>query len=237
MYDLQVGPFGPFLKSLSPNSVDLVLTDPPYCISKKTGFSKLGKNSVERFAISMDFGTWDHREIDLTVFTKLSYVVLRRGGTIIVFYDLWKITDLAQALSNAGFVQLRLIEWIKTNPVPLNSKRNYLTNSREIAISAVKVSKPTFHSEYDNGQYHHPIPHNGVRLHPTQKPLALFKQLIQKHSNPGDFVVDPFVGSGTTAVASLLEGRKFAGGDIDKEYVRIAKHRISNEAYQDCIFS
>ena len=218
-----------FLKSIPPQSVDLILTDPPYCISRKTGFSNIGKNSVERFAISMDFGKWDYSEIDLKKLAKLSYATMKKGATIIVFYDLWKITHLAQSLTNAGFVQLRLIEWVKTNPVPLNSKRNYLTNSREVAVSAVKTGKPTFHSEYDNGQYHHPIPNNGSRYHPTQKPLELFKQLIKKHSNPNDLVVDPFVGSGTTAVASLYEGRKFAGCDINEGYIGIAKQRISKE--------
>ena len=217
-----------FLKELPMGSVDLILTDPPYAISRKTGFSSLGPNSVKRFAVSMDFGEWDHQEIDLKVLTTGGYRALRKGGTIIVFYDLWKLTTLANALTDAGFKQLRLIEWIKTNPVPLNSKRNYLTNSREIAVLAVKDSKPTFNSVYDNGQYHYPIPNNGKRYHPTQKPLKLFNDLIVKHSKRGDFVIDPFVGSGTTAVASVLQGRKFSGCDIDGDYIRTAKARVKN---------
>ncbi len=218
--------FARFLKSLPPDSVDLMLTDPPYNISKKTGFSCVGPNSVERFAVSMDFGAWDHAEINLNHLAKHTYRTLRKGGTAIVFYDVWKLTTLANALTAAGFVQLRLIEWIKTNPVPLNSKRNYLTNSREIAVLAVKSGKPTFNSEYDNGQYHYPIPHNGTRYHPTQKPLPLFNDLVKKHSKPGDLIVDPFVGSGTTAIAAISHGRKFAGCDADAGYIAIAKQRI-----------
>ena len=215
-----------FLKSRSPESADLVLTDPPYCISRKTGFSAVGDRSVRRFAVSMDFGKWDHSEINLVHLANNAYRILRKGGTVIVFYDLWKITKLADALTVAGFVQLRLIEWLKTNPVPLNSKRNYLTNSREIAVLAVKNSNPTFNSKYDNGQYRHPIPNNGARHHPTQKPLKLFAELVAKHSKSGDLVVDPFVGSGTTAVAALQTGRKFEGCDIDREYIKIAKERV-----------
>ena len=211
------------------NCVDLILTDPPYTISKKTGFQQLGKNSVERFAVSMDFGDWDHSRIDLNALAKQAYRTLRKGGTIIVFYDLWKITLLAEALSTAGFKQLRLIEWKKTNPVPLNSKRNYLTNSREIAISAVKVGKPTFNGEYDNGEYAYPIPNNGKRFHPTQKPLELFIKLIEKHSHREDFVIDPFLGSGTTALACFHTGRKFAGCDIDNDYLVTAKKRLKYE--------
>ena len=91
-------------------------------------------------------------------------------------------------LSENKFKQLRFIEWIKTNPVPVNSKINYLTNSREVAISAVKGGKPTFHSEYDNGIYREAI-YQGKkkkigsktykeRCHPTQKSLNLFESLI-----------------------------------------------------------
>ena len=220
--------FKEFLKELPKGSVDLILTDPPYTISKDTGFASIGKNSVERFAVSMDFGEWDKEQINLDDLTRLSYDALRKGGTIIVFYDLWKITNLAEAMTNAGFKQLRLIEWKKTNPVPLNSKNNYLTNSREIALLAVKGGKPTFHSEYDTGTYHHPIPNNGKRYHPTQKPLLLMEELITIHSNPNDLVVDPFVGSGTTAVAAKLHNRKFAGCDIDENYVSIARRRVEN---------
>ena len=218
--------FAAFLQRIDKGAAHLILTDPPYAISRKTGFSSLGENSVERFAVSMDFGKWDHREIDTAKLMKLSYSALCKGGTAIVFYDLWKITDLANAMTAAGFKQLRLVEWMKTNPVPLNSKRNYLTNSREIAVLGVKGGKPTFHSEYDNGQYHHPIPNNGTRHHPTQKPLELMEKLIAKHSNPGDLVIDPFLGSGTTAVAALRLGRRFSGCDIDRGYVDIARERL-----------
>ena len=219
-----------FLKALSPGSVDLMLTDPPYAISRKTGFSSIGPKSVERFAVSMDFGEWDHAEINLNHLAKHAYRALRKGGTAIIFYDVWKLTTLATALTDAGFVQLRLIEWVKTNPVPLNSKRNYLTNSREIAVLAVKTSKPTFNSEYDNGRYHYPIPNNGARHHPTQKPLSLFNDLVKKHSTKGDRVVDPFVGSGTTAIASITNGRKFSGCDVDGEYIKVARQRVKDAA-------
>ncbi len=225
---IKAADFRQFLDGIDDSGVDLLLTDPPYTISRKTGFQQLGPNSVERFAVSMDFGKWDHGIVDLTALCAQAYRILRNGGTLIVFYDLWKITDLACAMEDAGFKQLRFIEWLKTNPVPLNSKRNYLTNSREIAVLGVKKGCPTFNSEYDNGIYRHAIPNNGKRLHPTQKPLELMRQLIEKHSRPGDLVIDPFLGSGTTALAANQLKRNFAGCDIDKDYVRIAKERISH---------
>lgn len=208
--------------------VDLILTDPPYSISKKTGFKHLGKNSIERFAVSMDFGKWDKKEINLKTFSELSFQALRKGGTIICFYDLWKITKVQEAFISAGFKMIRLIIWEKTNPVPLNSHNNYLSNSREVAILGVKGGKPTFNSKYDNGVYHFPI-HREKRIHPTQKPLQLMETLIKKHSKTNDLVIDPFLGSGSTAVASLKLKRRFIGGDKDRSYVEKAKKRIEEE--------
>lgn len=226
-FDIQCSDYRKYMKGIESNSVDLILTDPPYNISRQTGFSKLGKNSVERFAVSMDFGEWDHNPINLKTFSKLAYKTLRQGGTVIVWYDLWKLSYLADAMVSAGFKMLRLIVWNKTNPVPLNSKKCYLSNSREIAVLGVKGGKPTFNGEYDNGEYNYPIPrHNGKRIHPTQKPLDLFNDLIVKHSDPGDIVLDPFFGSGTTAVASIESDRSFIGCDIDPIYVDCAKNRI-----------
>lgn len=217
-----------FMEGLDRGSVDLILTDPPYAISRQTGFSNMGKKGVARFGVSMDFGAWDHKEIDLVSFCKLSHKVLRQGGTVIVWYDLWKIGELERAMSEAGFKMIRMIIWQKTNPVPLNQSATYLSNSREVAVVGVKGGKPVFNGKYDNGVYEMPIPrHNGQREHPTQKPIDLFSQLVLKHSNEGDLVIDPFLGSGTTGVAAVSHGRDFQGSEIDPNYVSVSRRRIA----------
>jgi len=219
------------LKSIRSDTADLILTDPPYSISKETGFKQLGKKSIERFAVSMDFGKWDHKEIDLKTFASLSFKALREGGTIICFYDLWKITKVQDAFIQAGFGMIRLIIWEKTNPVPLNSKSIYLSNSREVAVLGVKKGKPTFNSKYDNGVYNFPI-HREKRIHPTQKPLKLMEELIKKHTKINDLVIDPFLGSGSTALASYKLKRRFVGGDKDRSYIGKARKRLE-ETYQE----
>ena len=225
---IEVADFSEFMESLPRNSVDLILTDPPYTISRETGF-KAVVNGVQRFAVSMDFGEWDHCQIDLAEMARVSYRALRQGGTAIVWYDLWKIGEVKEAMERVGFKMLRQIIWEKTNPVPLNMRSTYLSNAREMAVSGVKGGKPTFHSQYDPGIYSYPIPrHNGNRQHPTQKPEALFAELVRKHSNPGDLVVDPFLGAGTTAMAALKNGRAFAGCDIDERCVEISRERVTN---------
>ena len=218
------------LASLEDKTIDLVLIDPPYDISRPTNFQsgeETGKDT-DRFRISMDFGEWDKNFTGLEIAIRECFRVLKNGGTMICFYDLWKIETLKSYLEAAGFVQIRFIEWIKTNPVPINSKINYLTNSREVAVLGVKKSKPTFHSEYDNGIYRYPICQDKGRFHPTQKPLALIADLINKHSNEGETVLDCFAGSCTTGVAAVLNNRQFIGCELDAEYYKKAVQRLKD---------
>ena len=138
------------------------------------------------------------------------------------------------------FCQIRMIEWIKTNPQPINSKVNYLTNCREIALVGVKGGSPTFNSKYDKGLYedsnssegqdenevynvyddiyHYPMASGKYKFHPTQKHLKLFEDIIKKHSNENDLVLDTFLGSGTTAIACKNTKRRFKGCEISQEY-------------------
>lgn len=213
------------LETLSDKSIDLVLIDPPYKISRKSGFKNGNMKKYNR--ISIDFGEWDKKFNSLEYIIKECYRVLKNSGTLICFYDLWKISELKKYMENAKFKQLRFIEWIKTNPVPINSKINYLSNAREIAVTGVKKNKPIFNSEYDNGIYNYPIYHNKDRFHPTQKSVDLFDDLILKHSNEGDVVLDCFLGSGTTALSCLNTNRKFIGCEINKEYFDKSIERLN----------
>jgi len=251
-----------YLKQIPDNSIDLVLTDPPYIISRETGMNTLF-NSVQRnnengvsqvkteeeweahktkngilnddnkekymkygtiygtkYCVQTDYGEWDSKFTleELNRFIQIYYQKLRKGGTMIMFFDIWKISHLKGLLEANKFKQIRFIEWVKTNPQPLNSSVNYLTNCREIALVAIKGAKPTFNSKYDNGLYMHPLQGGKNRFHPTQKSLPLFIDLIKKHSNEGDTVLDTFLGAGTTVLACKETNRKFRGCEISKDY-------------------
>lgn len=256
-----------YLKKIKDETIDLILTDPPYIISRDSGMDKHynmvknnEKNNIEfvkteqewktykkdnkleddskkenymkygtiygkKYCVRTDYGDWDNEftmEL-LEKYIELYYKKLKKGGTVIIFFDLWKITDLKNLLEKYKFKQIRFIEWIKTNPQPINSKVNYLTNCREIALLGIKGSNPTFNSSYDNGVYDNdlyklPLQGGKNRIHPTQKSLKLFETLIEKHSNENDLVVDTFLGGGTTAIAAKNTKRKFKGCEINKEY-------------------
>ena len=251
-----------YLSTLPDKSIDLVLTDPPYIISRESGMNshynqvkenerknvqqvktqeqwivyktengftddskrenyiKYGTIYGKKYCVKTDYGEWDSQfTIDvLDNFIGEYYKKLRVGGTMIMFFDIWKITDLKALFEKHKFKQIRFIEWIKTNPQPLNSGVNYLTNCREIALLGVKGGSPTFNSKYDNGIYRYPLQGGKNRFHPTQKSLPLFEELIKKHSNENSVVLDTFLGAGTTAFACKNTNRRFKGCEVAKEY-------------------
>jgi len=200
----------------------------------KKSYLKYGSIYGKKYAVQTDYGSWDSEFTleKLELFINHFYRVLRDGGTCIVFFDLWKLSYLKEQLESAKFKQLRFIEWIKTNPQPVNSNLNYLTNCREIALLGIKKSKPTFNSKYDNGIYRYPIYGGKDRFHPTQKSLLLFEELVKKHSNEGDVVLDCFLGSGTTALAAHNTGRKFIGCELDEEYYKKMLNRLEKFCQQ-----
>jgi len=252
-----------YLATIPNNSVDLILTDPPYIISKETGmnthynnvkqneennvefvkteeewesykdeneieddenkekYMKYGTIYGKKYCVKTNYGDWDSEftmEL-LDQFIAEYYKKLKKGGTLIIFFDLWKITPLKDLMEKHKFKQIRFIEWIKTNPQPINSAVNYLTNCREIALLGIKGAKPTFNSKYDNGIYMFPLQGGKNRFHPTQKSLPLFEELISKHTNENDIVLDTFLGGGTTAIACKNKKRRFKGCEISKEYI------------------
>jgi site-specific DNA-methyltransferase (adenine-specific) len=282
-----------YLKGVEKNSIDLILTDPPYITSHSTGmdmwvdhvskrkqdvstwktesqfdalkspdewdewlttgghntpkkrtlamreakknFLKYGSIYGAKYAVKTDYGEWDEcfEVEELWAFVDEFYRTLKKGGTCIIFFDIWKISFLHQAMMRAGFKQLRLIEWIKTNPQPLNSGVNYLTNAREVAVLGIKNSKPTFNSRYDNGVYRLPLQGGKYRIMPTQKSTALCEELIEKHSNPGDLILDTFMGAGTTAVAAHNTGRNIIGCEMREDMYNQMQTRIEGETGYD----
>lgn len=219
--------FGDYLENLEKidsNTIDCILTDPPYNISKKSGF----KNGQSKKFIKMDnnFGEWDGY-IDLSKLLPEYYRVLKKSGTLIMFFDVWKCQNLKDNALSSKFKQPRVCQWVKNNPTPINSKSNYLSNSIEYFFTFTKFGKPTFNSKYDNGIYNYPICHGHERLdHPTQKPIDLIKELILKHSNVGDLILDTFSGTGTTAAACIETNRKFISIENNEYFFNLQKERL-----------
>lgn len=203
--------------------VDLIITDPPYNISVKNNFHTMkGRRGI-------DFGEWD-KDFDLTGWIKYAVELLKPSGNIIIFNAWRNMGEIAAELEKCGCMVKEMIQWQKSNPMPRNRDRLYVT-SCEFAIWATKGKGWTFNRQrnnFENTIFTYPIVCGKGRLHPTQKPIMLIEDLIKIHSNEGEVVLDPFMGSGTTAEAALNTGRKFIGYEIDENFYKISCNRIKN---------
>lgn len=200
------------IRSLEKESVDLILTDPPYNISKENNFKTMGRGGI-------DFGEWD-KGFDLYSWIDETFSKIKKGGSLIIFNDWKNIGEIAKYAENQGFEIKDMLRWEKTNPMPRNRDRRYITDY-ETAVWLVKPkSKWTFNrlsESYDRPKLSYASPQGKKRIHPTQKPVELLEELILRHSNPEDLIVDPFAGSGSCYNACASTNRNFLGAEIDEE--------------------
>lgn len=206
--------------------VDHIITDPPYNISKDNNFSTM-KNAKRQ---GVDFGEWD-KEFDLVGWIPDAEKILKPGGTFIVFNSYRNLTPIITKMESCGLVVKDIIKWVKTNPMPRNINRRYVQDT-EYAIWAVKPKRPWVFNRredrpYLRAEYKTPTVGGSERTkHPTQKSEKLMSEIIEVHSNRGDIILDPFMGSGTTGVSALAKGRRFIGCELSAEYFSIAKERM-----------
>ncbi|MBF7046557.1 site-specific DNA-methyltransferase [Campylobacter volucris] len=204
---------------------DAIITDPPYNISKKNNFHTLNNKRQ-----GVDFGEWD-KEFDTCKWIEYFSPLVAKNGSVVIFCSYLYISFIIKKLENCGFVTKDILRWEKTNPMPRNINRRYVQDC-EFAIWAVKkgakwVFNKPLDSKYLRACFKTSLVSGKEKTsHPTQKSLDLMKQIIQIHTNENDLICDPFMGSGTTGVASIDLKRKFVGIELDKKYFKIAKDRM-----------
>lgn len=212
-------------QNIKPNHI---ITDPPYNISKKNNFSTM-KNPRK----GIDFGNWDQGSFNLVSWIPLYTDILDENGSMIIFCSFRFLSYLVDELesSESGMLVKDVFIWQKTNPMPRNIRRRYVQDM-EFGIWAVKKnSKWTFNKpnekSYLRGFFSAPVVSGKERtIHPTQKSLKIMQDLISIHTNPGDIILDPFMGSGTTGVAALKLNRNFIGIEKEKVYFDLANNRL-----------
>lgn len=207
--------------------VNHIITDPPYNISKDNNF-----NTLKKPRKGIDFGEWDNGNFDLFSWIPKYSKILNKDGSMIVFCSYRYISYIISVMEKSSDLLVKdILVWQKSNPMPRNINRRYVQDM-EFAIWAVKkkskwiFNKPENES-YVRGLFTTPLVSGKERTsHPTQKSLKLMKRIISIHSNEGEIILDPFMGSGTTGVAAKTLNRKFIGIELDENYFNIAKHRI-----------
>ena len=206
-------------------TVDAIVTDPPYGISRKNNFHTMGNRQ------GVDFGDWD-KDFNPTGWLKPAYDLLNENGSMIIFCSYKFISHICNRIEQLGGVVKDVLVWQKANPMPRNIHRRYVQDM-EFAVWAVKSknSKWVFNKPddvpYQRAFFQTPTLLGKERTtHPTQKPLSIMKRIIEIHTNEGDVVLDPFMGSGSTGVAANELGRAFIGIELDDEWYNVATSRL-----------
>jgi len=235
------------LAALEAETVDLIFADPPYNLQLEGALSRPDQSLVD--AVDDD---WDKFSsfADYDAFTRAWLTaarrVMKKNATIFVIGSYHNIFRVGTILQDLGFWILNDIVWRKNNPMP-NFRGRRFTNAHETMIWATKSADAknyTFNYEAlkagnDDLQVRSdwllPICTGAERLkddagrktHPTQKPEALLQRILLSASNPGDLVLDPFFGSGTTGAVAKRLGRHFIGLERDEIYADAARKRIA----------
>ena len=218
---------------------DAVFADPPYVLSNGGTTCRNGRRA------KVDKGAWDKsRGADANHEFNMEWLrrcqrVLRPNGTIWVTGTQHVIFSVGHAMQQLGFKLLNTITWEKPNPPP-NLSCRFFTHSTETALWAARdaKSKHTFNyaamREENAGKQMKSVwrmkaPAKAEKRHgkhPTQKPLALVERCILASTNEGALVLDPFLGSGTTATACARTGRRCVGIELDAAHLATARHRV-----------
>jgi site-specific DNA-methyltransferase (adenine-specific) len=221
---------------------DAIFADPPYFLSNGGITCKSGR--MEK----VDKGGWDKsRGAELNhefnrEWLRRCQQALKPDGTIWITGTQHVIFSVGFALQQLGFKILNDITWEKPNPPP-NLSCRYFTHSTETVLWAARdeKSRHTFHyaqmRQANGGRQMKSVwrvtaPGKGEKLHgrhPTQKPLALIERCLLASTNPGDLVLDPFLGSGTTAAACVRLDRRCVGIDCDPAFLETARKRVLDE--------
>jgi site-specific DNA-methyltransferase (adenine-specific) len=231
------------LAAIPENSVDLVFADPPYFLSNGGITCHAGK------MVSVNKGAWDksrgpdaNHEFN-TAWLAACQRVLKPNGGIWVSGTSHVIHSVGFAMQQLGLKLLNDISWVKPNPPP-NLSCRYFTHATETIIWAAKNSKSrhTFNyklmKETNQGKQMKSVweirpPESWEKKfgkHPTQKPVALLERILLASTNEGDLVLDPFCGSGTTALAALRTKRVFRGIEIDPKWIRVSIQRLKEHS-------
>ncbi len=230
------------LPNLPENSIDMIFADSPYFLSNGGITCHAGK------MVSVNKGKWDVSKgvEENYIFTQRwlreCQRVLAPNGTIWVSGTSHIIYTVGSVMQSLGYKILNDIAWFKVNPPP-NLSCRYFTHSTETILWAAK-NKNSRH--YFNYELMRKMNNNKQMLsfwsikapgplekiygkHPTQKPTELLNRIVLASTRPGDIVLDPFSGSGTTGIAAIKEGRQYIGVELEKDYLDVSIRRLKDE--------
>ncbi|MBL4891820.1 MAG: modification methylase [Rhizobiaceae bacterium] len=235
------------MEKLPENSIDVIFADPPYNLQLEGDLHRPDQSKVDAVDDAWDqFSTFEAYDNFTRAWLLAARRVLKPNGTIWVIGSYHNIFRVGNTLQNLNYWILNDIIWRKSNPMP-NFRGRRFTNAHETLIWATlnqDVKKYTFN--YDamkmandevqmRSDWLFPIcnggerikDENGKKAHPTQKPESLLHRILMASTNPGDVILDPFFGSGTTGAVAKRLGRNFVGIEREDKYIKVATARIA----------
>jgi modification methylase len=245
--EIIVGDCAAEMVRLPPESVDLVFADPPYNLQLESGLSRPDQSLVDGVDENWDkFASFSDYDNFTRSWLAAARRVMKKDATIFVIGSYHNIFRVGSILQDLGFWILNDIIWRKANPMP-NFRGRRFTNAHETLIWAAKSARTkNYRFNYEllkagnddcqvRSDWFLPIctgaerlkDTSGRKLHPTQKPEALLSRILLAASNPGDVVLDPFFGSGTTGASAKKLGRSFIGIERELRYAKAAETRIA----------
>ncbi len=234
------------MNSLPEGSVDLIFADPPYNLQLKGDLHRPDNSKVDAVDDAWDqFASFNAYDKFTTAWLTAARRLLKPNGAIWVIGSYHNIFRVGAALQNQGFWILNDVIWRKSNPMP-NFRGARLTNAHETLIWASKNEASKFTFNYEalkalnegiqmRSDWVLPICTGHERLkneagdkaHPTQKPESLLHRALLGTTNPGDVVLDPFFGTGTTGAVAKMLGREYIGIEREAAYRKVAEKRIA----------
>ena len=226
--DLWNGNAVELLKTIQSETIDLIVTDPPYKII--TGGDSNGKNSIRPKGILSG-----NREL-MKFIPKFSewlpecYRVLKNGTHAYFMVNSTNLTEMLVEVEKAGFKIHNILIWKKNNCTP---SQFYMKNCEYIIFC--RKGKAKYINNMGGSKTVHDFNNIiGNKVHPTEKPVELMSIYVENSSNENDLVLDPFMGSGSTGIACLKLNRKFIGIEIDTNYFDIAQNRLMETKTKGC---
>lgn len=225
------------LRSIDGDSVDLILTDPPYNLGlfmkeRATNLKALRDNYFGAAGWdNLEYGQWNESMDSL--FGEAARV-MKPGGSMVVFMAVIKVESIIAQAVKHGFYYKTTGTWHKQNPMPRNMNLHFVNSTESWIYFTYGARVGTFNNEGKavHDYFESPVTPKSERKygkHPTQKPIALMDFFVEKLSNPGDLVLDPFMGSGSSGVSAIRNGRRFTGIELEETYYDIATKRIQDE--------
>jgi len=236
------------MNALPEKSVDLIFADPPYNLQLGDGLTRPDHSKVNGVTDDWDqFSSFQAYDKFTHEWMSAARRILKDNGAIWVIGSYHNIFRVGATLQDLGYWIMNDVIWNKTNPMP-NFRGTRFTNAHETMIWATKSAdqkKYTFNYEamkslnedlQMRSDWTLPIctgkerlkNDEGNKAHPTQKPEALLHRVILSTTNPGDIILDPFFGSGTTGAVAKKLGRNFIGIEQESKYIEVAKARLKD---------